>query len=86
MLWLGGGDLNYHRCRVGGILKVNTVIVALGCLVLLGGCRGLYEGFKMSKTEDCYRLAYPDQEQCLQQVNVSYDEYEKERGKTPLPQ
>jgi hypothetical protein len=67
-------------------LKTTIVIVALGGLVFLGGCRGLYEGFKMSKAEDCYRLAYPDQEQCLQQVNVSYDEYEKERGRKQVPE
>lgn len=62
-------------------MRTNSVIVILGCLVLMSGCRGLYEGFKMSKAEDCYRLSYPDQEQCLQQVNMSYEEYEKERAK-----
>lgn len=67
----------------GEILNVKSVLVALACLVLLGGCRGMYEGFKMSKAEECYRLNYPEQEQCLRDVNVSYDEYEKERTKKP---
>ena len=42
----------------------------------------MYEGFKSVKAEDCYRLTYPEQEQCLQQVDVSYEEYEQEREKT----
>lgn len=62
-------------------MKTNIVIITFGCLIFLGGCRGMYEGFKLSKAEDCYRLAYPEQEQCLQQVDVNYDQYEKERGK-----
>lgn len=60
------------------------LIVGVAYLCFLPGCRGMYEGFKTQKAEDCYRLAYPDQEQCLQQVDVSYEEYEKERlGKKP---
>ena len=52
------------------------VLVGLFCLA---GCRGMYEGFKSVKSEDCYRLPYPEQEQCLQQMDVSYEEYEKTR-------
>lgn len=62
------------------------LIVVVTCLCFLPGCRGMYEGFKSLKAEDCYRLAYPDQEQCLQQVDVSYEEYEKERVGTKPPQ
>ncbi|MDK9709448.1 MAG: hypothetical protein OEL83_20610 [Desulforhopalus sp.] len=69
------------RSAVGGLLLL--------CIVTLGGCQAFYEGFKMGRSEDCYRLAYPEQEQCLQQVAGSYDEYEKERmvrqGKKDLP-
>ncbi|MBU1564510.1 MAG: hypothetical protein KJ630_02645 [Proteobacteria bacterium] len=67
-------------------MKSSIFLLSLGCILLLGGCRGLYEGFKSAKTEDCYRLAYPDQELCLQQVNVSYEEYEKERQGEKRPQ
>lgn len=69
--------------KEGKSLKSSILVVALAGLFFLGGCRGLYEGFKSQKAEDCYRLPYPDQEGCLQQVDVSYEEYERERtGKT----
>jgi hypothetical protein len=57
------------------------IVVCLSLLFVLasGGCQAFYEGFKMGRSEDCYRMAYPEQEQCLQQVAGSYDEYEKER-------
>ncbi len=60
-------------------MKSSILVVALAGLFSLGGCRGLYEGFKSQKAEDCYRLPYPDQEGCLQEVDISYEEYEKER-------
>lgn len=63
----------------GGSFLKKTCICAFACLFCLGACRGLYEGFRSAKAEDCYRLAYPEQEQCLQQINITYDEYEKER-------
>jgi hypothetical protein len=65
-----------------GMMKSFFVLVFFGCLVFFSGCRGMYEGFKSVKTEDCYRLPYPEQAQCLQQVDVSYEEYEQEREKT----
>jgi len=50
------------------------------CLLsILSGCRSLYEGFKAVHTEECYSLPYPDQEECLRQTGVGYDEYEKAR-------
>lgn len=57
------------------------IVLGLSLLFIasLGGCQAFYEGFKMGRSEDCYRLTYPEQEQCLQQVAGSYDEYEKER-------
>lgn len=70
----------------GEALKSNILFVALAGLLFLGGCRGLYEGFKLQKAEDCYRLPYPDQEGCLQQVDVSYEQYEKERKAKPRVQ
>ena len=62
------------------MLKIYTTVSALVCLVFFLGCRGVYEGFKSTSAEECYKLAYPDQEQCLQQVQMSYEEYEKERA------
>lgn len=51
------------------------------CLVLftVSGCSNMYEGLKASRQEDCYRLSYPDQQECLRETDVSYEEYEKER-------
>lgn len=55
------------------------------CCLAGGGCKALYEGFKMSRNEDCYRLTYPEQEECLRQVDISYEEYEKERRTAQMP-
>ena len=62
------------------MLKVFTTAFALACLLFFLGCRGVYEGFKSASAEECYKLAYPEQQQCLQQVQMSYEEYEKERA------
>ena len=61
-----------------GPYRVQSV-VAFVCLVTLAGCGNVYEGFKTMKLEDCYQLSYPDQEECLLENDVSYDEYESER-------
>ena len=65
-------------------LKVQNLnyLIAVSILCILStlpGCRSLYEGVKAVRTEECYRLPYPDQEECLRQASVSYDEYEKDR-------
>jgi len=46
---------------------------------ILGGCSNMYEGFKAIKLDECYRLPYPEQEDCLQEIDVSYEQYEKEQ-------
>ena len=62
------------------MLKVYTTAFALVCLLFFLGCRGVYEGFKSVSAEECYKLAYPEQQQCLEQAQMSYEEYEKERA------
>jgi hypothetical protein len=56
----------------------STLAIVVICL-LLPGCRPLYEGFKAARTEECHRLFQPDQEECLRQAEVGYDEYERNR-------
>lgn len=43
------------------------------------GCSQLYYGFQAVGEESCYTLAYPEQQECLDQLTIGYDEYEKER-------
>ncbi|HBG18851.1 MAG TPA: hypothetical protein DDY32_06120 [Desulfobulbaceae bacterium] len=62
------------------VQNLNYLAVSIICILsTLPGCRSLYEGFKAVRTEECYRLPYPDQEECLRQAGVGYDEYEKDR-------
>lgn len=53
------------------------------CLVTVAlyttGCSQLYNGFQAVGEESCYTLAYPEQQECLDQLTIGYDEYEKER-------
>lgn len=59
-----------------------TVAFLLGicCLVLFcSGCAQMYTGFQAVGVQSCHTLSYPEQQECLDQVNLSYDEYEEER-------
>lgn len=61
------------------VLKALIAFTLVWFLFTLPGCRNLYEGFKAAQAEDCYRLSYPEQDECLRLGNVSYEEYEKRR-------
>ncbi len=64
-------------CRVFLILPV--IIQAL----LLCGCSGraYHQGLKMMQERRCYELEGEQQTECLQSLDYSIDEYEKEREK-----
>ena len=49
-------------------------------LLIHTGCSNFYDGFKAVEMERCYQLPYPDQQQCLRQIDISYQEYKQQRG------
>lgn len=63
----------------GAALKTVIVIIIVQIVFILSGCRNMYEGFRTLRAEDCYRLPYPEQGECLRQTDVGYEEYEANR-------
>ncbi|MFW2367788.1 MAG: hypothetical protein ACN4GW_15330 [Desulforhopalus sp.] len=57
--------------------------LALGTLFLVlldaWGCSNFYDGFQAQQRETCYKLPYPDQEECFRQIDGSYEDYQRER-------
>ena len=42
--------------------------------------RELYTGIQQNREHECYKIPYPEeQESCLARLDMSYDEYERER-------
>lgn len=60
-------------------LSVKTSCALFLCLSILWGCRGFYEGFKAIGDEACYSLPYPDQQDCLLENDVDYEEYSRQK-------
>lgn len=57
------------------------VVVLLVSLVGFAGCsaRQVYEGVRASNRNECLQLPFPQQQECLENVDVSYEEYQKRR-------
>jgi len=61
---------------MGAEMKRRYIVLCCGMFLLtVSGCSALYKGFQMSARERCYQLTYPEQEQCLQENDLEYDEY-----------
>lgn len=43
------------------------------------GSRAVYESIQINKRNECLKLSPPAYDDCMEGVNKSYDEYEKER-------
>lgn len=57
-------------------------IVLMSSLICpVAGCSNMYEGFRSVRVNNCYDLNYTEQEECLQENDVSYQTYEEERKK-----
>lgn len=54
-------------------------IICIAFSLTLPACSNFYDGFKAAAIENCYRLSYPDQDECLRQIDFSYDEYKQQR-------
>ena len=50
-------------------------------LIALASCsnRGVYEGIQAGNRNDCLKLPPSQYDECMENANVSYDEYELER-------
>ena len=60
-------------------MNVLLKFIYVVCSLSLLACSNFYDGFKAVEMDSCYRLPYPDQEECLQQIDMSYEEYEQQR-------
>lgn len=54
-------------------------IFVLGCSFCLYGCANFYEGLNVAGKENCYKLSYSDQDDCLQDFEQDYNQYEQAR-------
>lgn len=66
---------------------VLTYTVLLINVLLLVSCSGraYHQGLKMVQEQRCYELEGQQQTECLQSLNYSIDEYEKEREQLTEP-
>ncbi|EAT11657.1 hypothetical protein HF888_03245 [Bermanella marisrubri] len=56
-------------------------IFVFGAFVFLAACsnRAVYDGIKVGQENECRRLPEPQREECLDNINTSYDEYQRQR-------
>lgn len=61
--------------------NMKKVIILLMLLTLLGGCtkRAWYDGFQAGQKHQCGKLEGESREKCLQNADMSYEEYKKNR-------
>ncbi|WP_269620515.1 hypothetical protein [Zhongshania sp. BJYM1] len=59
-------------------MKLMSLFIAL---IMLAGCsnRSLYEGVQASNRNDCAKLQSPQYDECMENANRSYNDYERER-------
>lgn len=59
------------------------VILILLAVFSMAGCgsssRAVYDNIQTNKKRECSKLPPPEYEQCMQDANKTYDEYERER-------
>ena len=57
------------------------VILLFLVMMYLTGCsnRGVYEGIQVSNRNECFKLPPSQYDECVENTNISYDEYERER-------
>lgn len=50
-------------------------------IIALGGCSAqqFYKGVQASHVNHCYLYPYEQAQECLEEVNMPYDEYERRR-------
>ena len=79
-LWRGSRSLNYLNMRQdrGETMEVRLLILVFLTMV---GCssRGVYEGIQAGNRFECSKLAPHQYDECMENANKSYEEYERER-------
>ncbi len=59
---------------------MKTITLFLALLVLVGcSNRGIYGGIQASNRNECSKLPPSQYDECMENTNRSYDEYERER-------
>lgn len=61
-------------------MKLNFLIIMF---LFISACtnRGAYEGIQASNRFECSKLPHSQYDECMEKINISYDEYERERKK-----
>ncbi|WP_458777178.1 hypothetical protein [Desulforhopalus sp. 52FAK] len=67
---------NQRRAVVVFLLGISSLVL------FCPGCTQLYTGFQAVGEQSCHGLSYPEQQDCIEQVNLSYEEYEDERERS----
>ncbi len=59
-------------------MKVKLIFLIF---LIIAGCssRGAYEGIQTSNRFECSKLPSPQYDECMNNANKSFDEYERER-------
>jgi len=62
-------------------MKFYLVLIIVSSMV---GCsnRAIYENVQINKRNECMKLPLKQYHECMEKVNKSYDEYERERKET----
>lgn len=56
-------------------------VLIMGLLIVVAGCsnRAVYENIQMNKKHECQQVPLSEYDRCMEGVEKSYDEYERER-------
>jgi hypothetical protein len=59
------------------------ILLLLLVVMVIQGCsyQGWHEGLKQAQKSECTKLMEPDRRQCLESLDYSFEEYERERRK-----
>ena len=59
-------------------MKVTLILLII---LTISGCssRGAYEGIQAGNSSECFNLPPSQYDECMNNANKSYDEYERER-------
>ncbi|MBW8190354.1 hypothetical protein K0504_04835 [Neiella marina] len=60
---------------------MRAIVSILTLSIALAGCshQSWYDGIQTSKRNDCMKLPQSEADQCLNETNKTYQEYERER-------
>lgn len=73
-----------HRGYVmSSLIQRSALLMLMAATFTVAGCmfseRGMYEGMKQGKINECNHLPHRQRENCLKQLPGDYDEYKRQR-------